>query len=59
VRVVGADDPHVQLMREGNIAGKAAAADHQGRVFQTLDRSSDPLLTVFAHAPGFSVPGAI
>ena len=41
---------HVQLVREGDVAGKAAAADHQGRVFQTLDRASDPLVMVFVHA---------
>jgi hypothetical protein len=40
----------VHLVREGDVAGKAAAADHLRRVFQTLDRASDPLVMVFVHA---------
>ncbi len=40
--VVRAHDAHVQLVRKRNVAGKAAAAAHQGRIFQPLDRLPDP-----------------
>ena len=44
MRVVRARDAHVELMREGDVAGKAAAAGDERRILQPLDRETDPLL---------------
>src|SRR5205085_743517 len=49
VRVVRADDAHVQLVREGNVASEAAAAADQRSVFEALDRPADPGVAVLAH----------
>ena len=49
VGVVGAHDAHVELMRKGNVGGEAAAAAHQRRVLQPLDRLPDPLVVAGGH----------
>ena len=40
--VVGANDPHVKLTRKVDVAGEAAAAGHERRILQPLDRLADP-----------------
>jgi hypothetical protein len=40
--VVGAHDAHVELARKIDVAGEAAAAGHQRRILQPLDRLADP-----------------
>ena len=52
VRVVRADDPHVKLVRKRDVAGEAAAAAHQRRVLQPLDRLADPLAVARIAAGG-------
>ena len=42
VRVARAHDPHMKLMRKGDVAGEAAAARDQRRVLQPRDRLADP-----------------
>ena len=49
VGVIGAHHAHVELVRKGNVAGIAAVAPHQRRVFQPRDRLADPLLVGCRH----------
>ena len=57
VGVVCANDPHVQLVREGNVAGEAAAASDQRRVLQPLDRLPDPSgVAASAHRTALILP---
>src|SRR5262249_14399532 len=50
VGVARANDAHVQLVREGDVAGEAAAPADHGRIFQALDRLADPLAVIVAAA---------
>ena len=50
MRVIGANDAHVQLMRERYVAGKAAVAADQRRVLEARDRLADPFRPFLAHS---------
>src|SRR5215467_5497032 len=47
VGMVGANDPHVQLMRKRDIASETAAPANQGRILESRDGSPDPLVGSF------------
>ena len=49
VRMVRANHPHVELVREGNIAGIAAVAPDQRGILETRNRLPDPFVVAARH----------
>src|SRR6202007_228110 len=60
VGIVGANDPHVQLMCKRDIANETAAPTNQGRILETRDGLPDPLVgRLYRRAPVLAIAGRL